>query len=357
MSMAVKKEGIKMMQLRIFGVFALVALAAVFGGERAWAWGDLGHETVGQIAEANLSDHAKSAVLDILGPELLAIAATWPDAVRDDSDFDGFKPYHFVEIPTGKSYEAMSSDEHSDKDAYTVLSKFSLVLKGKAGRTQKMIALRYLVHVVGDVHQPLHVGNGADRGGNLCEVYWSEASQKSKRSKNLHSVWDGSLVDAVADDFHTVKDHAIFEATGKEKSTYYGFRDLSKDLLAEANLSAEDIKKIQSSGPLDWIKESQGLRAQVYPDGGQKVSDDRSRLYCKYTTAGDQIDGSKFDAEKVPLLDDVYKKTAKQIVKTQLLHGGLRLAGMLNTIFARYPIRPPSKVDLIKSFELTNPGK
>src|SRR6185437_16951518 len=146
----------------------VIALALVLSN-LAFAWGDLGHQAVGEIAERNLTPEAKKMVQSILGVEPMAVAATFPDKVRSDPRFKDFTPYHFLEIPDGYDYENMPASERAEKDAHTIISQVPALLKDpKVSRDRKMTLLRYLIHVVGDVHQPLHVGNARDMGANLC---------------------------------------------------------------------------------------------------------------------------------------------------------------------------------------------
>src|SRR5687768_4583082 len=86
----------------------LISVVFLLDACLAFAWGDLGHQTVAEIAEKNLTARARQGIVNILGPEALALAAIWPDQVRDDRQYDPFKDYHFVEIPAGKDYATMT---------------------------------------------------------------------------------------------------------------------------------------------------------------------------------------------------------------------------------------------------------
>jgi len=321
---------IKMNRVRI-----LLLIACLIKTSFALAWGDLGHQTVGEIAERNLTPQARQGIINILGAERLAQAATWPDAVRDDHDFDPFKDFHFMEIPTGKTYQTLSADERAERDAYTVLTKYPALLKDpNVSRNVKMIALRYIIHVTGDVHQPLHVGNGVDMGANLCQVLWSD---RSKKPKNLHSIWDSTLVEETA---------KPLAATHNPPVKYYSYADFATDLMTAYPVTTEQIKKIQDANTFDWVKESQDLRPLVYPDDSDKYTD-TTRPYCKIVTGWKTekdpstgqvfkkaiIENGTFDSEKLPTLSDEYKAKAKTIVANQIIKGGLRLAQMLNGIF------------------------
>jgi hypothetical protein len=180
--------------------FLSLFVTVVFHGPRAYGWGDLGHEVVGAIAEGALKPATHNFVRGILGVEPLAVAATWPDHARGDSRFGqkatspdsednnphNFANYHFCEIPNGFSYTSKPMREK--KDCYGAITGATQLLIDKSHqytRAEKMIALRYLVHIIGDVHQPLHVGNGHDLGANLCQILlWDDLSKPPKVRKN-----------------------------------------------------------------------------------------------------------------------------------------------------------------------------
>ena len=157
----------------------------------AHAWGPIGHRITGAIADENLSGVARAEVELLLGSEDLAQASTWPDEMRSDpSEFwqKTASPWHYVTVPNGNDYEA--SDAPPEGDAMTALARFTETLRDpKASQDDKRLALRFIVHIIGDLHQPLHAGNGTDRGGNDFNVTWFG------KSTNLHSVWDSGLIE------------------------------------------------------------------------------------------------------------------------------------------------------------------
>lgn len=167
------------------GKMLLAASAgAVALGSPAHAWGPIGHRITGAIADENLSGVTRAQVQLLLGSEDLAQASTWPDEMRSDpSEFwqKTAGPWHYVTVPNGIEYEA--PDTPPEGDAMTALARFTETLRDpKASQDDKRLALRFIVHIIGDLHQPLHAGNGTDRGGNDFKVTWFG------KSTNLHSV-------------------------------------------------------------------------------------------------------------------------------------------------------------------------
>jgi hypothetical protein len=214
----------------LLGCCIVVAGLTVFPFAPALAWGDLGHQAIGEAAVTSprLKHEAREAIRKILGNTDLAAIATWPDRVRDaqrrhagplakDPEalalikaFPANPSWHFVNLPLGTPNYS-DSGKFSAPNNIVIQIKYCIeVLEGKKSDMTKRQALSWLVHLVGDVHQPLHVGIGFfkinpatnavelvrdpnkvtpdlfnDRGGN--QLFYSA-------SKNLHAYWDGDLV-------------------------------------------------------------------------------------------------------------------------------------------------------------------
>jgi hypothetical protein len=255
----------------------IVLIASLLGlglSSYAHAWGQTGHRVTGKIAEYYLSDEAKAAVGRILPNESLAEASTYPDEMRSNPDHYWQKiagPFHYVTVPVGKNYVEVGAPEQGD--SYTALAEFTKTLKDPdASQADKQLALRFAVHIIGDLHQPLHAGNGTDRGGNdvKVEFFWEES--------NLHRVWDSGLIDR---------------------------RDLSFTEWSEwlnNKISKQQAQEWMTTDPLVYIEESTRIRDEIYPNG-EKLSWDY--LYNHIPT-----------------------------VKLRLQQGGVRIAAYLNSVFA-----------------------
>jgi hypothetical protein len=252
-----------------------MALGCLLSGNQAMAWGQNGHRVTGAIAEQYLSPEAKAVLAQLLPNEDLAEASTYADEMRADPDVFWQKtsyPWHFVTVPDGKTYTEVGAPEVGD--AYTALQRFSGVLKDPASSVaDKQLALRFIVHIIGDLHQPLHVGNGTDKGGNDVKLkfFWNDS--------NLHSVWDTGLIEQ--------RDLSYTEWT---------------DFLGK-KISSEQASKWMESDPLVWIAESAEIRQNIYPD-----SDNLSWSY-------------------------LYEQTPT--IKMRLQMAGLRIAAYLNALFKK----------------------
>jgi hypothetical protein len=241
------------------------------------AWGVLGHRIVGQIADSYLTKKTKKAIADILGNESVAMASNWPDFIKSDPAYGYLYNWHYINIKGGLNEDSIRNYLATDTatDAYTKINFLTAQLKNKDLEQQKKIMyLRLLIHIVGDVHQPLHVGHADDQGGNKVKVLWfNEAS-------NLHTVWDTKLVN---------------------------FQELSYTEYATAiNFTTKESRKALQEKPVsDWIVESYKLAEKIYGD----IKEPDQKLSYAY------------NFQYVDLLNN------------QLLKGGVRLAGLLNEIF------------------------
>lgn len=253
----------------------LVALICAFlmTATPAMGWGKTGHRVTGAIADLYLSDDARAAVQDILGVESLAEASTWPDFMRSsDEDFwRAAGAYHHLDVPDIEAgYDPANAPPQGD--AYTALQQFSqVVIDTDAPLEERQRALRLIVHIIGDLHQPLHVGNGLDRGGNDVTVVWFDTVT------TLHLAWDEDLVD-------------------HEQLSYTEMTDW-----LSARITDEQASAWMDPDPLVWIAESAALRDGVYPN----------------------------DAEL--RWDYVYEHRAT--MRTRLSQGGVRIAAYLNDLF------------------------
>ena len=239
----------------------------------AFGWGKNGHRVVGQIAENHLSRKASESVRALLGADSLAEVSNWADEIRSDPSWKRADPWHYVNIPDGQTYDTM--EKNPAGDIIVALKRFEATLRdAKAPREERIQALKFIVHMIGDLHQPLHAGKRDDLGGNRVNVHWF----RSPESTNLHSVWDDLLIE-------------------QEKLS---FTEWARFL---DHPSAAEVKEWQGTSYNAWMEESYKLRDRCY--------DFKPELPLSY--------------------DYVYK--SMPIVKQRFLQGGVRLAGTLNAIF------------------------
>tara|TARA_Y100000768_G_scaffold255476_1_gene194176 strand:+ start:41 stop:790 length:750 start_codon:yes stop_codon:yes gene_type:complete len=151
-----------------------------------FAWGNTGHRVVGKVAEDRLSNKAKRQIKNIFGHHDLAYLSFWSDEIRSDPNWEYASDWHYATIPDGELYEPGKYPGQLIEK----INEFSTIANSsKSDLEQKKQAIKWLVHLVGDLHQPLHVGNGKDRGANDIKVKWFGELM------TLHKVWDEKLLD------------------------------------------------------------------------------------------------------------------------------------------------------------------
>lgn len=239
----------------------------------AFSWGKTGHRIVGEVAQRNLNSRALKGIKELAGTEDLSKISTWPDEIRSDPKMGYTAPWHYASIPNGKTY--FDQKRNKDGDVIEALYRFEDTLRNpKESKENKIFALKFLTHMAGDLHQPLHVGLAEDRGGNTIKVKWF------KTETNLHALWDEDLVD--------------FEKLSFTEYANY------------LNHFTKDEKKDWEKGTyIDWARESQELRPVVYD----------------------------FKGADIPNLSYEYNYKVKPVIEMRLKQAGLRLAIVLNKIF------------------------
>jgi hypothetical protein len=242
----------------------------------AFSWGLTGHRTIAEIAERHLTKKAKKEITKLIGRESLAWWANWPDFIKSDTTWRHASPWHYVDLPGNMQKDDFISalKKLPGENLYTQIQAMVAQLRDKTLPVEKRrIALSFLIHLAGDLHQPLHVGREEDQGGNKITVYWFN------EKTNLHSLWDTKLID--------FQQYSYTE--------YAKLLDIAKP---------EQIKEWQSSSLEDWFYESHVLSDSIY-----NASPAEAKLGYNYNFQ------------------------FQDILNQQLLKGGIRLAAMINKAF------------------------
>jgi len=160
-------------------VFLLVFSSATHSFSNDFDWGKTGHRATGQIAEDHLTKKAKKKIDAILNGQSLALVSIFADEIKSDQKYKGFSPWHYVNFSFDKKYGEDTPSEFGDLIQGIEKCK-AILMDDTSSITDKQFYLKLLVHFIGDLHQPLHVGRGADKGGNDIQVQWF------KKGSNLH---------------------------------------------------------------------------------------------------------------------------------------------------------------------------
>lgn len=235
-------------------------------------WGKNGHRTTGKIAEKHLTKRAKKKIDKLLKGQSLAFVSTFADEIKSDRKYNKYYSWHYINMGLDETYE--EAEKNPSGDLVTGIGKCVAVLKDEASSEEdKEFHLKLLIHFIGDLHQPLHIGRREDKGGNTVQVQWFG------RGSNLHKVWDTNMIE-------------------EWEMSYLELADNAEDL------SKKQIEAIQCGSIVDWVNEVHKITADVYKSA--KVGEN-----LRYRYSYDHFD----------------------IVRQQLQRGGIRLAKVLNDIF------------------------
>lgn len=244
---------------------------------QSMAWGQLGHRVVGEIADSYLKKHTRKEIRKILGNESIAMASNWPDFIKSDPAYKYLDIWHYANFPDNLDYNGFQNFLKQDTvpNAYNRIEFVTAQLKNKnLPQDKKAMYLKLLIHLVGDVHQPMHTGRKEDLGGNNVKLQWFG------QPSNLHRLWDSDLI-------------------GSENLSY-------TEYARAINFSTRDQRELLQRQPVDqWLFDSYKISQNLY-----SVTKPDSRLSYRY------------------IYDHI--ATANQ----QLLKGGIHLAGLLNEIFS-----------------------
>lgn len=254
----------------------IVGFIMVYAPLQSIAWGTIGHRVCGQIAESYLTPKARTAVHAILGNESVAIASNWADFIKSDPAYNYLSSWHYIDLNKAYTYPELVDflNHDTNTDAYTALYHLVNELKKKGlSKKEQLLDLRMLIHIVEDVHQPMHVAHADDKGGNDFKVTWFNAPS------NLHAVWDSQLID---------------------------YQQLSFTEYAAAinHTTPAEIKEWQKAPVAKWLFESNQISETLYTE----------------IKPGDNLNYK-------------YNFTHIGTLNRQLLKAGVRLAGLLNELF------------------------
>lgn len=273
-------------------------------------WGAGGHMMTASIAFTRLNPRARAKANELLAIKIdpasitakslnFINAAHWPDDLRPFSEFDKFKPLHFIDQPFSTDGTALPSGVPEPDNIVKALEDNVNILKTSTDKKAQAQALRFIIHFVGDIHQPLHCATRVssanpqgDRGGNLVSIK-VPATGKTLKKTNLHSYWDGGI--------------GTFPKTGQNFAPPPLSAIPAAVKTAKRGNPAND-PKIKLDNPTDymgWANESFELAKTVAYDGIEN--------------------GSKPDAK--------YRSNATKVARQRVAWGGYRLAALLNSIW------------------------
>lgn len=250
-------------------VFAVMTVCVT----SAYGWGQKGHDVTCDIAQRHLTKKAKKKIAALLDDRSIVYWANWMDNASHTQQYAYTKTWHYRNVDEGYTFESMPLEPNGDV-VRAIDEQKELLKKGNLSKEDASLALKFLVHLMGDLHCPMHMGHKSDTGGNKWQV------QFFGKGTSLHGIWDSDVIESA---------HKWTHSEWAEELDIL-------DKKAQAEITAGTTT--------DWGKETCGLSTKLY-----EATPVGSKLSYDYVS------------EWTPMLED------------QLLKGGLRLASVLNEIF------------------------
>ena len=235
-------------------------------------WSSTGHRVVGKIADSYLCGKAKRNIKKLLNSKSLAFVSTFGDEIKSDRRYNEFYTWHYINMPLDSNYEDSKKNENGDLVSGIAYCK-KIITDENSSDDDKAFYLKLLIHFIGDLHQPMHIGLEEDKGGNDFKLQWFY------EDTNLHSVWDRKMIDSYGMGYYELAENA--------------------DVLSKAQ-----IKAMQEGTVIDWVNETHELTKKVYASA---KPDENLRYRYSYNHFG--------------------------TVRSQLQIAGVRLAKVLNDLF------------------------
>lgn len=165
----------------------LFSFIILFGLNHAFAWGPKGQEITVAVAEQYLTPNARQKIKDLVGVnQTLSRFSTWADQARNSDEWNYTGSWHFINVDDSGNY-----DHGTDQTPDDILNaiQYSIVkIRSQAPQAEKLTWLKFLIHLIGDLHQPMHVGRPQDRGGNSTNIKYGKVM-------NLHYLWDSAFIE------------------------------------------------------------------------------------------------------------------------------------------------------------------
>jgi hypothetical protein len=256
-----------MKKLKFLLIFTLLFKAISF----SYGWGATGHNIVADVAKSYVAKDIQDSVNKYFGDMTWESASTWMDEIKSNHQYDYMKVWHYLDMEKGEKYDdTIAKGNNVIVQLQKAIS--NLMNKSKLTKDEINFNLKILFHLMGDFHQPLHVGYGVDKGGNTIKVTFNG------KSTNLHHIWDSDIIEY-------------------KKITF----DNIKKLLSK--LSQHKINKITEGDIMKWMVQTRNYLDAVY----------------SYT----------------PVISEDYINKSYTIIENQLLYAGIRLGYTLNNIFKK----------------------
>jgi hypothetical protein len=324
----------------------LTGLVILLSPHRMWAWGCVGHQVVAYIASQNLNPQAAKQVADLLSDApyggyhrfcsptnlgKIEYFATWADDARTDDNAG----WHFWDIPLAvKSTAVPTFCGDSGCVVSALKAKVAVLNSPTASRADKQTALLFVIHLIGDAHQPMHIVDNGDRGGNCVPVdfditgYSHKTAEKKLHgqgtgsfSPNLHAVWDDNVIQTMTglqnDSNRDELTQAFADSVAAEyASAIHDALAKPTDLTSEIDFQSWALAAHQLAGPNSYARLPTDVPVVKNPQTLKSCAGVSDRLAALHET-----------------IDEDFVQNAQNVIRSQIALGGAHLAATLNTIW------------------------
>ena len=221
----------------LFSITVLVSILII--PSKTFAWGKKGHALIAEVAFNYLDENTKKIVLQYLDGTTIEDAANWMDNIKKDHSLDYMKPYHYANFEKGENVEEIDGSNIIFQLNQTIKN---LQNKENLSKDQIKIQIQILFHLIGDLHQPLHIGYGSDKGGNKVQIYYNY------KGTNLHSLWDSGIIES--------------------KNITLG------NCIFSNKFSKPELDKIREINVVNWGNDSRNLLDKIYKINANNPSDE-----------------------------------------------------------------------------------
>lgn len=290
---------------------SILFVLCMFSATQSFGWGAVGHKATAYIGESYLTPEARAKVNDLLDGQRLSDVVNWADSLRGQTEYSQTFPLHYQNMPEvdddtpkkkenyyRKSIVLQNGHEYSPGVVEAILTAEKNLLNPLVSREKKQMSLKFLVHFIGDLHQPLHTGRAADRGGNSIKIAWRG------KDTNLHKLWDSDMI------YENL--NKIPNADGKDPGLVYAQQLVNT--YKNMGITKEGVEDVSK-----WYRESLTLQTLAYDS---KVESDQDGYYAK----------------------------ARPTVDARVFLAGRRMGETLNRLFVTETMAPPHQ-QLIKMLE------
>lgn len=309
----------------LISAFTLVNSGILMVPSKVLAWGTAGHRTVSEIAQDLLLPETEKRITEVLQGQKMSEVSIWADSVRKQSEWSFTAWYHFEKIFDGKDFlkniqQLPQTDRELGGVVTAILQAEKVFTNPRSTTADKESALKFIIHFVGDLHQPLHTGRPEDKGGNSIPRTWEGFKT------NLHAIWDFYIIET---------GHAELFQTADSSTPEVVYAPYLKTKFKNLRLSSRQVQDINM-----WVNESLAMRPAAY----EFMDEDPEEYTERFLSAVDQrvyVAGVRLAA----MLNEMVMKEQPPTVRVQFLAAIEKVTGSISKFISIRPKAPREDIE------------